>query len=134
MDNETATKIVNDLHFMPGWRFRAENPGGETIFAMVLIDTYNSNKDQALLGYPQEVILERAALIRPAEYDTPDDLYEALFSWIYEVITHEAREFFRVGAGMRAPFHPHRPEGERAWSDLLYDPRDPKRGLIVLNV
>lgn len=134
MDKKTALDFFNTLHFMPGWSFDAFALSESMLAVQAGIETVNSNRDQALQGYPQHVVLGRRAMIYLDEYETEDDLAEAVFAWLYEILTHEAREFLRVGPDMRAPFHPHRPEGERAWSDLLNNPRDPKRGLVMLDV
>ena len=136
MDNSTAVKIINNLKFMPGWSFDAIDAGNETVMARVLIETVNSNRDQARLGYPQKVTLERGSVIHPQDYATADDLSAAVFTWLTEIWLHEAREFLRLGSDyLRAPFHPHKLSGENAWDSLITQTaEDPMRGLIVLNV
>lgn len=136
MDNAEAVKIINNLRFMPGWTFHAEDPGGDTIFAVALIDTVNSDHDQAVQNYPQKITLERAIMVHPEDYKSADDLAAALVTWILEVLIHETREFLRLGSDdLRAPFHPHRREGEIKWDRLINRAtEDPMRGLIVLNV
>lgn len=136
MLNTEAVALINNLHFMPGWSFEAMDVGGETIMARALIDTVNSDHDQAEQGYPQKITLERGILVHPQEYATPNDLAGAIFTWIMEILIHESREFLRLGNDdLRAPFHPHRPEGDLAWRAQVTNPKvDPMRGMIVLNV
>lgn len=135
MDNSTAAELINGLRFMPGWRFQAFDFGGDTIMARALIDTVNSDHDKALLDYPQHITLERGVMIHPEDYATSDDLAAAIFTWITEILLHESREFLRLGTeDHRAPFHPHRPEGEDNWKDLVTGKIDPMRGMIILNV
>lgn len=136
MRNFDAVQLINGLKFMPGWSFEAIDAGGETIMARALIETVNSNHDQAVKDYPQHVVLERGILVHPQDYATADDLAAALFTWIMEILIHEAREFLRLGSeDLRAPFHPHRHEGEINWDRKITQPaEDPQRGLIVLNV
>jgi hypothetical protein len=136
MDSQTAVTLINGLRFMPGWRFDAFDFGGDTIMARALIDTVNSDQDKAKQGYPQKITLERSAMIHPVDYDTSDQLAAAIFTWITEILLHESREFLRLSTeDHRAPFHPHRPEGDQNWSSLVTSPtNDPLRGLLVLNV
>ena len=136
MDNPTAIKIINGLRFLPGWSFEAFDMYNDTIMGRALIETVNSNQEKAKIGYPEHVTLERTILVHPEDYATADDLSAALFTWITEILLHEGREFLRLSTeDFRAPFHPHRPEGEDNWRKLItHAPDDPMRGLIVLNV
>jgi len=134
MDNSTAVNLINNLHYMPGWSFEAFDTGGPSIVTRATIETVNSNQDQAFRRSPERITLERNALVHPVDYATENDLTAALFTWIMEIQIHETREFLRVGKDLRAPFHPHRPEGEQAWDDLIIRGTDPMRGLYVLNV
>lgn len=136
MDNQQVSDVINNLRFMPGWRFDAFDFGGDTIMARALIDTVNSDHDKALLNYPQHITLERMVMIHPEDYADTDQLSAAIFTWITEILLHESREFLRLGnEDLRAPFHPHRPEGDDNWRSLVTQPdRDPMRGMIVLNV
>lgn len=136
MQNSDAVKMINELKFMPGWSFEAMDTNGETIMARALIDTVNSDHDQATKDYPQKITLERMILVHPKDYGSSDDLAAALMTWIIEIMIHESREFLRLGSeGLRSPFHPHRPEGESAWNSKVTNTKiDPMRGMIVLNV
>lgn len=135
MDNKAASELINGLRFMPGWRFQAFDFGDDTIMARILIDTVNSDHDKAVLGYPQHITLERGVMIHPEDYATSTQLAAAVFTWIMEIMIHESREFLRLGTeDLRAPFHPHRPEGNDNWNDLVTGTTDPMRGMIVLNV
>jgi hypothetical protein len=137
MDKATAIRTINGLKFMPGWRFQAFDFGvSDTIMARALIDTVNSDQDKAIMDYPQHITLERGVMIHVTDYADTNALAAAAFMWISEIMIHESREFLRLGTeGHRAPFHPHRPEGEDNWSALVAENADdPMRGMIVLNV
>lgn len=136
MNTTTTIAFLNRLHFMPSWNFDAFVLG-EDVYLSVTWDTVNSNREQAVKGYPQLVTLERAALIHPSAYTTEDELSAAVFTWLMEIMVHEGREFLRVGDDMRAPFHPHRPEGKRNWEILVLsdDPEhNPGRGIASLGL
>lgn len=136
MQTIDAQKMINNLKFMPGWSFETMDAGNGTIMARALIDTVNSDHDQAEQDYPQKITLERVAMIHPEDYANANDLSGAVMTWIMEILIHESREFLRLGDDdLRAPFHPHRPEGETEWRSKVANPRqDPMRGLVVLNV
>lgn len=115
MDARTAVELINEIHFMPGWRVSAELDWwsmDRLVKVTCEVDTVNSNQDMALEGYPQAITIAPAITIDPREYRNADMLYVGVLSWIVDVFKHEAREFFRVGNDMEAPFHPHKPEGD----------------------
>lgn len=135
MDNTSALKVVRELHFMPSWQFEALDTYGDTIFVRATWETFNSNQGLAVRGYPQAVTLVRELMVHPEDYATADDLYAALITWLIEIQIHETREFFRAGNDFRAPFHPHRPEGERAWdNEIINASQDPMRGAVSLGL
>ena len=115
MNTQTAAQKINELHFMPGWKLRAVPMWRGTVYVSCEVDTYNSNREQALRGYPQRITIAPDTLMDISSVDADEELYAQVLAFALEVFTHEAREFFRVGDDMQAPFHPHRPEGEAAW-------------------
>ncbi|WP_328869616.1 hypothetical protein OHT76_05560 [Streptomyces sp. NBC_00287] len=120
MEAQQVADLINGISFRPGWRFQARVmvDGAPCVIAQALVETVNSNRDQALKGYPEEILLSREVIIDADEFVTADELYAAMMQWVIHLEIHECREFFRVGPDMQAPFHPHRPEGQRAWERI----------------
>lgn len=135
MDKTSAINAIRSLHFMPTWNFDAYDMFNGTLMAVATWETVNSDREQAAKGYPETVNLERMAMVQPENFDTAEELHAAMFTWLLEIQIHESREFFRVGEGFRAPFHPHRPEGDRNWSQMMSDPtHNPMVGLLPLGL
>jgi len=114
METASAVELINDIHFMPGWRISAELnwwSRGRLVEVTCEVDTVNSDRDMALRGYPQKITIAPSMVINPADVSDADELYAGILGWLVELFTHEAREFLRVGNGMEAPFHPHKAEG-----------------------
>lgn len=123
MQTEDVARAVDACHFKPGWRVFAEtltNQWREPLVKMTVhIDTVNSDQPDAVQGYPENVTLVREAFLDPEEYRTEAQVFERVFQELLMIELHESREFFRVGSMMRAPFHPHRQEGNYAWAKLM---------------
>jgi hypothetical protein len=119
MDKNTCLALINGIHFMPGWTISGKfsSPRLPYIQVTVTVETVNSNHDNAVQGYADKITIEPTVMCTPSDYTTPEELYFALFGWLMELQLHEAREFFRVGNELVAPFHPHRAEGNRAFND-----------------
>lgn len=118
MDAQRAADLINKISYRPGWEITAHVAleGLPYLIVSATLETVNSNRDNALKGYPVAITLGAPDLIIDADrYSTSEQLYRRIFDWIIGLEIHEAREFFRVGASMDAPFHPHRPEGNDAW-------------------
>ncbi|MFF1469118.1 hypothetical protein [Streptomyces mirabilis] len=117
MNEQRAIELIKGISYRPGWKITAEPmvPGLPFVVVQAYIDTVNTNREQAIKGYPQKIVLGPDTVIDASLYATPEDLYRRILDWIIGLEVHEAREFFRVGTDMQAPFHPHREECERAW-------------------
>ncbi|MEV7393934.1 hypothetical protein [Streptomyces sp. NPDC091215] len=124
MEAQQAADLINQISFRPGWEFQAHAmaDGAPFVIIQAFVETVNSDRDQALIGYPEQILLMPQALINADEYVADDDLYAAMFEWIIDLEIHECREFFRVGPDKDAPFHPHREQGERAWNTIVGAP------------
>jgi hypothetical protein len=129
MDTQQAIDLVNnELHYRPGTRFHAVRsilaqisemfPRETTISREIVIslgmETFNSDQDMALKGYPERITVAPSLTVDVATL-TREQLIDRVMVFIGEVELHEAREFFRVGSAMDAPFHPHRESGQAAW-------------------
>lgn len=130
MEASKAISLINNLAYRPGWELRAREvptdlrdeygmPETVIVFSYSL-RTLNSNRVEALNGYPTgEVTIGDAMPLDVALIDTEDQLTYAVFLRLMEKELHEGQEFLRrKDQGMRAPFHPHRPEGREAWDKL----------------
>ena len=91
MDIKAAQKIAEEIHFMPSWRFEAFPLGRNVLAVSAVFDTVNSDRDQAIKDYPQDVTLERKLMIYTDEYENESELEAALFTWIIEILFHESR-------------------------------------------
>ncbi|BCL28529.1 hypothetical protein ACFFS2_30675 [Streptomyces aurantiacus] len=124
MEAQQVVDLINQVSFRPGWEFRAHvmAEGTPLVIVQALVETVNSDRDQALQGYPEEILLAPSVIADAGDFMNPDDLYAALLQWIIELEIHECREFFRVGPDKDAPFHPHRRDGQRAWDEMTGAP------------
>lgn len=129
METASAIELVHNVIYKPGWTFTARDHTKRfesTIVVRVDYPARNSNRDQAAVGYPQE-ITTYAEFPLVVKDRTDEDLYAALLDIIMSIEEHEAREFLRVRPTDWAPFHPHRATGMRRWAarkgntDLLAD-------------
>lgn len=131
MDANTAMDLINGrMHYKPGSRITAMPsylsqmadllgmPEWRNVIEVtVAMDTVNTDQDMALRGYPEKITVAPSCEI-DVTHMTPDALAARVMAFIIEAEIHEAREFFRVGDDMHAPFHPHRVEGAQAWVKL----------------
>ncbi len=116
-----AVDLIRQVHFRPGWTIEASVVLPDLPFVTITayVETVNSDRENALRGYPEQITIAPDGILDARAYDTDDELYGALLSWLIALETHECREFFRVGPQMDAPFHPHRPDGVRRWDALV---------------
>ena len=124
MDRIKASELINALHFMPGWKFEARpdynwaGPETGVVAVRALIDTVNSDREDALKGYPEKITIAPEMRFDASATRDGYELYAHILIWAQEVWMHEAREFLRVGDDMQAPFHPHRLEGRENWASV----------------
>lgn len=121
MEAREAVRLINDVSFKPGWKIMAEVflPGLPMVAVTAHVDTVNSDRDNALNDYAEEITIAPDTMFDASEINTPDELYAQLLAWLIRLEIHECREFFRVGARKDAPFHPHKREGEQRWNALI---------------
>lgn len=126
MDVTTAVEIINDqIKYKPGWTFTAEDHTNRfegTVKVRVDYPARNSNRDQAAEDYPQEIMTYAVFPIVVSGCDSVTDLTYLILDAIIRIEVHEAREFLRVEPTMWAPFHPHKVDGMKRWSERTGDP------------
>jgi hypothetical protein len=119
MDVEEAMRLVANVTYKPGWTLTAldhRNRFQDTILVQVDYVALNTNRDRARDGYPEEIKTYAKFPVIVGECPTEDALYQWIVRGLIAIEEHETREFFRiVSQDFRAPFHPHRIEGMRAW-------------------
>lgn len=119
MDVEEALRLVEEIVYKPGWEFSAKDHRKRfesTILVRVVYVALNTNRERARDGYPEEITTYAEFPIVVGECPTEDTFWRQILAGVLGIEEHESREFFRVRAqDYRAPFHPHRIEGMRAW-------------------
>lgn len=123
MEIPSALELVRNVIYRPGWEFTAEDHSARfegTITVKISYPSRNANRDQAAIGYPQEIQPNATFPLIVADCDA-ESLYRKILAAILKIEEHEAREFFRVNPTCWAPFHPHRLDGMRRWGAVEYD-------------
>ena len=124
MNVQRALNLINSFSFWPGWKITAELDVFSSIFQPEpLIEvTYEfeaSDSDSKYApDYPVKINPDPRFLLDPSLFDTEDGVRDVVFSNLLEVVVHEAREFFKVGADYASPYHPHTAAGDEAWDRL----------------
>jgi hypothetical protein len=124
MNVSSAVELINNsLVYKPGWTFTATdhtNRFEDTVVVRVDYPARNSNRDQAEGGYTEE-IMTYASFPLVVRDCTDEDLIFQILTAIGKIEMHEAREFLRLTPTAWAPFHPHRVDGMRRWSERTGD-------------
>lgn len=125
----SAVAIVNDgMTFKPGWQVEAAvtERHETTIRVTVNYPAQQSERDQ-YPEYPTEVNggARAAFFLMVEDCDTISDLFYLLLTQvILPIETHEHREFMRVHPTGWAPFHPHRSDGIKNWTQYSGQPAE----------
>jgi hypothetical protein len=114
MDAYTAVRLLADVHDQPGWEHYAGALDAGTIRLTLTFPMRDSSREYAPAGYPVRGTGMPQFDIAVADLDEMG-LYRAFADAEIDAVTHEIREFLRVGTDYWAPFHPHRREGTRRW-------------------
>lgn len=126
MNVQSALDLINNsLVYKPGWSFTATDHTNRfegTITVRVDYPALNSNRDQAEAGYPEEITTYAVFPIVVSECADTASLMYCLLEAIGKIEMHEAREFLRLQPTMWAPFHPHRVDGMKRWSERTGEP------------
>lgn len=115
----TAIRLVEATIYKPGWTFTPEDHSDRfeaSILVHVIYPAQNSDREQAP-EYPTPISGGARASFPILVGDVPDEveLYRRLLGAILRIEEHEAREFFRAGPTLWAPFHPHNIGGMHRW-------------------
>lgn len=134
METATAVAFVNeDLVYRPGWSFTASARDADSILVEITFPVYNSNRMLIAQGIEDRFENKVGFRIDVTDFDDEDDLTFAVLMVVLQIETHEAREFLRVRSEMyRAPFHPHRTDGQFNFADRFAD-TDEDKALSVIN-
>lgn len=123
MDTATAVTLINEqLVFPIGWEVVAKDHSsrfGETIVVdFKLTDARQSERAEAPEGYPN--VIKGGARsgwpIYVGDVENIEDLTYKVIGAMLRNASHEIREFVRVKPTYWAPFHPHRGDGIKRWS------------------
>lgn len=118
MEITSAIALVNNLIYKPGWQFIATDHSDRfegSIKVRIDYPARNSNRDQAMTGYPEEIATYASFPVIVRDLDD-SGLYREIMDAIICIESHEAREFLRVSLTGWAPFHPHRIDGMKRWN------------------
>lgn len=131
-----AVDLINRTTFRPGWKFSAKPSGyyspysayssdyypgqesGSTIDLMITIETVDTSYPGPDGTYTVPRTLHHDVPLDVDRFETEDDLLRHLLRYVREIDEHEDRELLRVrqeDGSYKAPFHPHREDGERRW-------------------
>jgi hypothetical protein len=111
--------LINDVIYRPEWTIKATAVDDQVEISF-LINTVNTDRECAREGYQEERTLNPGNVLDPSLLASRYDVYAVLMAMIMELELHEAREFLRVKSDdFNAPYHPHRAEGNRAWSEYF---------------
>lgn len=121
----TALKLIQSIVYKPCWRFEVEDHSRrfeDTILVTIYYPARNSDRDQAP-QYSRPIEARASFPIIVGDVRSSIELDYRILQCIVAIETHEAREFYRRGLTMWAPFHPHRIDGMERWQrQTPYDP------------
>lgn len=129
MDVTSAVATINyGIVFFPGWEITSEDYTARHENAVKVIVDYaaqdfsQKNAPDYVNGVESSTGKAHAEFIIDAsECDDPVSLYRKVLEGLLRIVTHEAREAFRVSPSWWGPFNPHMSDGQRNWGDRQGD-------------
>lgn len=119
MQNDTASVLINNLMYFPGWSFSAveSNRFEDSILVRVSYPSHNTNKESIVdNSYTEEIAIYGDFVIMVGDLQTTEELYRRFFDEaIMKIYEHEAREALREKSSLYSPFHPHKIQGMNNW-------------------
>lgn len=117
MDHLTADKILREIHLRKDWSIQwfpgdGLTTGQDTILCQIRGLVTDSS---SYPGYEKKSIATAHFVVRLGEVHTPQELLRIVMDNLCLMAIHEEREFTRFGPTWLAPFHPHRPDGQKLW-------------------
>lgn len=121
METRSAIELVNNLVYRPGWTIEATDYTKRfegSIMVKFTFPAFHTEREHARNGYPSHTDSSWAQFpIMVGDCIDDCELYGRVLDCIRDLEMHEAREFLRVQPTMWAPFHPHRMDGMKRWSE-----------------
>lgn len=121
MDTLTAVRLWNEE---TDFRFFTFTVDAETDYFLpghVIFTARWSNHETSPTVPPGFMITPYRSVSFDVRGDTMETLYRKVMGWLLDIVTHELREGVRNIGSDKAPFHPHREEGQEAWGDQAGD-------------
>jgi hypothetical protein len=112
MDYAAAEKVMRAIHLRNDWSIQWF-PGGQDTMLCQIRGLVADSSSYPLYG--KKSIASGHFVVRLAEVQAPEELLRIVIDNLCLMAIHEEREFMRLGPTWLAPFHPHRPEGQRLW-------------------
>jgi hypothetical protein len=117
MDARQAAGFINGLALKPGWQIDATPADYGRVVLNISFPTFNSNEQYAPTYAAAPFTARNVRTVTVTSYSTPASVTGDVLRLCLETEAHEWQEMLRYQASGRwvAPFHPHRPEGQRNW-------------------
>jgi hypothetical protein len=124
MEVHNAVALINTgITFFPGWVITAYDYTARHENAIQVRTDYTvKNYRQANApDYVEDVHTHAEFIIDASECDDFLTLYRKVLDGLLTIVTHEAREAFRIAPTWWGPFNPHMSDGQRNWGDRKGD-------------
>jgi hypothetical protein len=117
LDYRTANTILREIHLRKDWSIQwflgdGLTAGQHTILCQIRGLVPDSSSYPL---YEKKSIATAHFVVRLDEVHTPQELLRIVMDNVCLMAIHEEREFTRFGPTWLAPFHPHRPDGQKLW-------------------
>jgi len=116
-------RLVEKVTYKRGWTvyaFASDSAFlGDPYSLTLVLEAVVENSSRARYGQP--VRAGDVKLVNTRNLETEEDALNEILNFIIEQEVHEAREFFKVGADYRAPFHPHTEEGKKNYESRKHN-------------
>jgi len=116
MNSREAARLLNIMRYKPGTSTTFWPEGEDGVGMSLQFTAYDSTPDIIDGGYGRETRIQAPPISFSVRGLDAEQVMAAGLRACIEVDIHEAREFWRVGKGGPAPFHPHNMQGEAAWT------------------
>lgn len=123
MKVDVAVDLINGIQYLPGWKITAKDDTNRfegSVTVRIDYPAIETDRSNAKVGYEKKITTYAEFRMIVQECPDQESVLFKVLQKIMEIHEHEARETFRIGPGLDAPFHPHYIAGMRAWAHRAY--------------